>query len=127
MTTVEDAEKRLARGQAVVGVAALQSSPIQNSSHTPGTLHIQDEAYQALEKYQVDQRRIVFVDEEHRRAGGYGVVRQAHLHASAYVPTWFASRRYGAPQVVAVKEIKMSSIYSLHELKRVGSSFLQCR
>ena len=68
-------------------------------------------------------RRIVFVDEEHKRAGGYGVVRQAHLHVSAYIPTWFTSRRYGAPQVVAVKEIKMSSIYSLHELKRVGSSF----
>lgn len=51
-------------------------------------------------------------------------MRRAHLYPSSYLPQWLTSRRYGPPQVVAVKEIKISSIYNTSELKRVGFSLL---
>ncbi|KIO21535.1 hypothetical protein M407DRAFT_28867 [Tulasnella calospora MUT 4182] len=94
MSTIEDIERRQARGQAV------------------------DAAYQALEIYQADRRRIVFLPDTQKRAGGYGIVRPAHLYATPYLPAWLATRLYGPPQVVAVKQIKISAIDNVDELKR---------
>ncbi|KIO21534.1 hypothetical protein M407DRAFT_28866 [Tulasnella calospora MUT 4182] len=65
-------------------------------------------AYHSLSVYQVDSSRIVFINDGRRRAGGYGIVRRAQLHHSAYLPTWLASRQYGPPQLVAVKQMRMS-------------------
>lgn len=61
---------------------------------------------------------------EEKRVGGYGVVRKAQLRASSFLPTWFASRRYGRPQVVAVKEIKLSPLHDASDLKRVRPKVL---
>lgn len=68
----------------------------------------------------MDSRRVVFVKDGRKRAGGYGIVRRAELHRSAYLPTWFASRQYGPPQVVAVKQMRMSVADDPLSLKAVS-------
>ncbi|KAG8906599.1 hypothetical protein FRC01_007950, partial [Tulasnella sp. 417] len=77
-----------------------------------------EEAYESLKKHHVDRRRIVFFRHEHKRSGGYGVVQRAELYQSAYLPSWFASRLHGQPQIVAVKQIRMSAADDPFELKR---------
>ncbi|KAG8976523.1 hypothetical protein FRB90_009146, partial [Tulasnella sp. 427] len=81
-------------------------------------LRIQDAAYEALEKFQVDRRRIVFLSDVNKRSGGYGIVKAANLYASAYLPTWLASRHYGPPRLVAVKQIKISAMDNIDDAKR---------
>ncbi|KIO24722.1 hypothetical protein M407DRAFT_25872, partial [Tulasnella calospora MUT 4182] len=95
MTTVETADQRRANRKLAV-----------------------DEAYQKLDEYHINRRRISFMANDEWRAGGYGVVRRAQLRASSYLPTWISSRLYDQPQVVAVKEIKLSAIYHGSDLKR---------
>ncbi|KIO23545.1 hypothetical protein M407DRAFT_26997 [Tulasnella calospora MUT 4182] len=94
MSKMEDTEKRRVRAQAV------------------------DEEYQKLEKFHVDRRRIFLVDDDHERSGGYGIVRRAELQHSTYLPAWLASRQYGPPQMVAVKQIKISAADNMPSVKR---------
>lgn len=116
MTTTESPEQRRAnRKLAVVGRCVPQSS-----SQSLTVRRIQDEAYNTLEEYKINRRRVVFVTNDERREGGYGVVRKADLRASSYLPTWFPSRQNTQPQVVAVKEIKLSAMYDGADLKRVS-------
>ncbi|KAG8902478.1 hypothetical protein FRC01_009570, partial [Tulasnella sp. 417] len=77
-----------------------------------------DETYTGLKQHQIDRRRIVFVRDELRRSGGYGVVRRAQLYSSAYLPIWLAPRFQGPPQLVAVKQIRISAADNPLELKR---------
>ncbi|KIO27645.1 hypothetical protein M407DRAFT_23076 [Tulasnella calospora MUT 4182] len=77
-----------------------------------------DEEYEKLERFRVNGRRIVFVDDNNPPEGGFGIVRQAELHHSAYLPAWLGSRRHGAPQLVAVKQIKISKISNVPRVKR---------
>ncbi|KIO27633.1 hypothetical protein M407DRAFT_23066 [Tulasnella calospora MUT 4182] len=94
MSMTEDREKRHARIQAV------------------------EEEFKKLEEYKIDRRRILILDVDYQRSGGYGIVRQAELYHSGYLPTWLASRQYGPPQLVAVKQIKISAVDSMPDLKR---------
>ncbi|KAG8948859.1 hypothetical protein FRC04_009197, partial [Tulasnella sp. 424] len=94
MSRIADKEKARARAQAV------------------------DEEYEKLRIFNIDSRRIVLVDDDEERSGGYGIVRQAKLHHSAYLPEWLASRQYGPPQLVAVKQIKISAVDNMTTLKR---------
>lgn len=82
----------------------------------------QDEEYEKMEEFKVDKRRIVIVDDDPLRLGGYGIVQRAELHHSVYLPTWLALRRYGPPQPVAVKQIKVS--VAGPDLKRVKPSVI---
>ncbi|KIO27637.1 hypothetical protein M407DRAFT_23069 [Tulasnella calospora MUT 4182] len=93
MSMIEDREKRHARTQA-------------------------EEEYKKLEEFRIDRRRIVILDVDYQRSGGYGIVRQAELYHSGYLPTWLASRQYGPPQLVAVKQIKISAVDNMPDLKR---------
>ncbi|KAG9031324.1 hypothetical protein FS837_003013 [Tulasnella sp. UAMH 9824] len=77
-----------------------------------------DEAFEKLGEYHIDRGRVVFIDNNQKRRGGFGVVRQAHLHNSAYVPTWIASYLYGEPQLVAVKQITVPPMQDAWDLKR---------
>lgn len=77
-----------------------------------------EEAYESLNKHHVDRRRAVFFRDQLGRSGGYGTVQRAELHQSAYLPTWLASRLNGPPQIVAVKQIRMSAADDPFELKR---------
>lgn len=81
---------------------------------------MQNEAYEGLKAFEVDRRRIVFDVDDHKRSGGYGIVRQAMLYPSSYLPTWWASRQYGPPQHVAVKQIKISEMDNMSDAKRVS-------
>ncbi|KAG8989277.1 hypothetical protein FRB90_002330 [Tulasnella sp. 427] len=84
-----------------------------------------DEAYQALKRYEVSCRRIEFLTDDQKRSGGYAIVRKARLHQSLYLPTWLASRHYGPPEVVAVKQIKVSAADIKSKIK-TASSLLSC-
>ncbi|KAG8994723.1 hypothetical protein FRB90_000362 [Tulasnella sp. 427] len=77
-----------------------------------------DEAYRALKRYQINHRRLEFLIDDHERSGGYGIVRKARLHQSSYLPTWLASHHYGPPELVAVKQIKISVADVKSEIKR---------
>lgn len=123
ISSTEDTERRLAKWQVVVSRLTVS---VQFTITHAVPIPTQDEKYHSLEKYQVNRRRIVFVASDQRRAGGYGIVRRAHLHPFAYLPTWFASSQYGPPQVVAVKEIQFSAMRDIADLKRVGSSLAPC-
>ncbi|KAG8981121.1 hypothetical protein FRC05_004021 [Tulasnella sp. 425] len=94
MSSEEDLERRQARSQAV------------------------DEEYERLSTFQVDRRRIVLVQDNCKRSGGYGIVRQAHLYPSSYLPAWLALRQYGPAQHVAVKQIKISEVDNMPDAKR---------
>ncbi|KAG8995436.1 hypothetical protein FRB90_000184 [Tulasnella sp. 427] len=78
----------------------------------------QDEQYEKLRRFQVDRRRIVPVENNPTRAGGYGIVQKAELHESPYLPAWLAMRRYGPPQIVAVKQIRIPLGGFTPDLKR---------
>ncbi|KAG8994478.1 hypothetical protein FRB90_000418 [Tulasnella sp. 427] len=108
MSTDSDVERRQDRGQAVSELEVLgQRTDIA-----------QDEAYRALKRYQINHRRLEFLTDDHERSGGYGIVRKARLHQSSYLPTWLASHHYGPPEVVAVKQIKISVADVKSEVKR---------
>ncbi|KIO30873.1 hypothetical protein M407DRAFT_20195 [Tulasnella calospora MUT 4182] len=78
-----------------------------------------DEEYRKIEKtFFVDRRRVVLVDHDQGAEGGFGIVRRAELHQSPYLPAWLGSRRYGPPQSVAVKQIKISTVSNLPRVKR---------
>ncbi|KIO27683.1 hypothetical protein M407DRAFT_23112 [Tulasnella calospora MUT 4182] len=79
---------------------------------------IVDEEFKKLEEFNVDRRRIMIVDDDYQRSGGYGIVRQAELHHSAYLPAWLATRQYGPPRLVALKQIKISAADNMLDLKR---------
>ncbi|KAG9018928.1 hypothetical protein FRB90_008121 [Tulasnella sp. 427] len=87
------------------------------AKHTRARGDAVDETYEKLQRFQIDRRRIVFALNSSKRSGGYGVVRQADLYPSSYLPTWFASR-YVPPQRVAVKEIRISEVEDLANTKR---------
>lgn len=82
-------------------------------------LCLQELAYEQLVGYHIDCRRIVFFRDQRKRSGGYGTVQKAELHQSAYLPSWLASRLNGPPQVVAVKQIRISAADDPFEMKRV--------
>ncbi|KAG8981122.1 hypothetical protein FRC05_004022 [Tulasnella sp. 425] len=92
MSSEEDVERRRARGKAV------------------------DEEYERLSTFQIDRRRIVLSQDDCKRSGGYGIVRQAQLYHSSDLPTWFAWRRDGPGQHVAVKQIKIPEAFTKHAL-----------
>ncbi|KIO15890.1 hypothetical protein M407DRAFT_34498 [Tulasnella calospora MUT 4182] len=77
-----------------------------------------DEEYEKLERFHVNCRRIVLVGDKDPPEGGFGVVRRAELYQSAYLPTWLASRRDGPPQIVAVKQIKITKMSNTPRVKR---------
>ncbi|KIO19427.1 hypothetical protein M407DRAFT_30930 [Tulasnella calospora MUT 4182] len=77
-----------------------------------------DEEFEKLKRFHIDGRRVVFIDDDHTPEGGFGIVRRAELHHSAYLPSWLASRRYGPPQLVAVKQIKVSGAFNMPRVKR---------
>ncbi|KIO18669.1 hypothetical protein M407DRAFT_31680 [Tulasnella calospora MUT 4182] len=93
MSTTEVAEKRAASDQAV------------------------NEEYEKLERFQVNHRKIVFPEHKDPPEGSFGVVLHAELHQSVYLPAWLASRWYGPPQLVAVKQIK-GLRYNVRRVKR---------
>lgn len=72
------------------------------------------------DQFFVERRRIVLLDENQGMEGGLGIVRRAELHHSAYLPTRLVSRQFGPPQIVAVKQIKISAVSNLKRVKRVG-------
>lgn len=78
-----------------------------------------EEAYERLKLYHIDRQRIVFVRDEPRRSGGYGIVQRAQLYESAYVPAFLALHLNGPPQIVAVKQIRISAADDPFETKRV--------
>ncbi|KAG9040568.1 hypothetical protein FS837_000449 [Tulasnella sp. UAMH 9824] len=94
MSTTSGAESRAAAAQAV------------------------DEVFEKLKSFEVDHRRIVFLEDGDRQEGGFGVVRPAHLHASTYLPSRLASGIYGPPQLVAVKQMKLSKMFTSLRKKR---------
>ncbi|KAG9016566.1 hypothetical protein FRB90_003005 [Tulasnella sp. 427] len=75
-------------------------------------------AYESLKEYQVDRRRNVFTNSKHKRGGGYGMVQQADLYQSAYVPSYLATYVNGPPQTIAVKQMRMSALGDQLEVKR---------
>ncbi|KIO27570.1 hypothetical protein M407DRAFT_23253 [Tulasnella calospora MUT 4182] len=77
-----------------------------------------DEEYKKLERFHVERRRVVLVDDNDAPEGGFGIVRRGELYQSAYLPAWLASRQYGPPQAVAVKQIKVSAISNVPRVKR---------
>ncbi|KIO23534.1 hypothetical protein M407DRAFT_26987 [Tulasnella calospora MUT 4182] len=77
-----------------------------------------DEEFNKLAGLKIDRRRLVIVDHDYQSSGGYGIVRQAELHHSAYLPAWLSSRQYGPPQSVAVKQIKISAVDNMPDVKR---------
>ncbi|KAG9014082.1 hypothetical protein FRB90_005630, partial [Tulasnella sp. 427] len=81
-------------------------------------LQRRDEQYEKLRRFQVGRRRIVPVENNPTRAGGYGIVQKAELHESPYLPSWLAMRRYGPPQIVAVKQIRIPLGGFTPDLKR---------
>lgn len=114
---MNDAESRAAKAQAVV--SAGWSSPIQNLSvDVPSPL--QDDVFEKLKSFQVDHRKIVFLEDDDLQEGGFGVVRPAHLYGSAYLPSRLAMGIYGPPQLVAVKQMKISKMFTALRKKRVG-------
>lgn len=114
---MDDAESRAAKAQAVVSAGRVgvqfKISPLMPSP-------LQDEVFEKLKSFQVDHRRIVFLDDDDRQEGGFGVVRRAHLYESAYLPSRLALGIYGTPQLVAVKQMKISKMFTALRKKRVG-------
>ncbi|KIO15659.1 hypothetical protein M407DRAFT_34760 [Tulasnella calospora MUT 4182] len=77
-----------------------------------------DEEYEKLERFHVEGRRIVLIDKNHKSEGGPGIVRRGELYRSAYPPAWLDSRLYGPPQLMAVKQIKVSDFNTMARAKR---------
>lgn len=94
--------------------------PVQFRIDANVTPASQDEEYKKLKNFYVERQRIVLTDENYAQEGGFGIVRRAELRHSARLPAWLATRRYGPPQIVAVKQIKLSEIYNTPKVKRVG-------
>ncbi|KAG9041118.1 hypothetical protein FS837_012721, partial [Tulasnella sp. UAMH 9824] len=111
MATAEDVDRKRAEKQAE------KQAKKQAKKQEKRRLAV-DEAYEKLDEYHIDRGRVVFTDNNQKHQGGFGIVRQAHLHTSAYLPTWIASYAYGEPQLVAVKQIKMSFMDDVYDLKR---------
>ncbi|KAG8915787.1 hypothetical protein FRC00_013986 [Tulasnella sp. 408] len=84
----------------------------QRSAHAQAV----DEEYEKLERFRVDPRRIVFRDYQDQL--GFGIVLRAELHESAYLPTWLASRLYGPPRFVAVKQTRITANAYVTRVKR---------
>ncbi|KAG8928880.1 hypothetical protein FRC01_005247 [Tulasnella sp. 417] len=95
------------------GISTTEAMVKKNTSK-----HAVDEEYEKLARFHVNCRRIVLVDDTDPPEGGFGVVRCAELYQSAYLPAWLASRRYGPPQLVAVKQIKITKMSSTPRVKR---------
>ncbi|KIO28600.1 hypothetical protein M407DRAFT_22184 [Tulasnella calospora MUT 4182] len=77
-----------------------------------------DEEYEKLQMFHVERQRIVLIDENYKSEGGYGIVRRAELYQSASLPTWVAEHVYGPPQLVAVKQIRVSDFTTMKRAKR---------
>ncbi|KAG9027405.1 hypothetical protein FS837_004285, partial [Tulasnella sp. UAMH 9824] len=111
MATAEDVDRKRAEKQ------ARKQAKKQAKRQEKRRLAV-DEEYEKLDEYRIDRGRVVFIDNNQKRQGGFGVVRQAHLHTSAYLPTWIASHVYGEPQLVAVKQITVPPVQDAWDLKR---------
>lgn len=110
-----DDERRRKQGCWSRGSGKRPSSLIQNISVNVLSL-LQDEVFEKLKSFQIDRRRITLLGDDDRQEGGFGVVRRAHLYESPYLP----SRLAGTPQLVAVKLMKISSLFNALRNKRVG-------
>lgn len=66
----------------------------------------------------------MLIDKNHKSEGGFGIVRRAKLYHSAYLPAWLDSRLHGPPQLLAVKQIKVSDFTTMSRAKRVGLVFV---